>query len=481
MNSGASGFRAFNDRLGRWALVAIVVLSGAMAMAFSPGTADAVGTGSISGTVVDSNGQPLPNICVGVYDSEGNGVGPGGTGTDSDGHYQVGTLTTGDYRLQFTPCSDVNSNLLSEFYNDKESLAEATPVPVTDGSDTPDIDVELSIGGSISGIATGGNQEGQLLLPFICVSAYDSSGTRVDFVFTQNNHRYDIKRLHTGNYRILFVDCNVRLRPGCEYYHHDPFPCALPGVASEFYENKTTLANATPIAVTEGVPTTGIDANLGMDGSISGVVSDGSGIPLDGICVQAYARNGSDVIREVQTQSGDYHLTGLGAGSYILKFSDCVNPDDPAFVTEFYDDQLSADEAVPVTVAEDSPTDGIDIELAPTPPDPVVPDPDPIVSKASITQISVKGPKRLKRGKKATYRLIVTNSGNAAASGVKVRASGRGIASFSSSIGEIPGGASKSIKVKLKATRAGKSKITFRATSTNAGGKSAQTKVAVRR
>ena len=55
--------------------------------------------GSISGTVTDSSGDPLRDICVYAYDS-GDGF-AGFTNSDANGNYRIGGLTTGDYRIGF--------------------------------------------------------------------------------------------------------------------------------------------------------------------------------------------------------------------------------------------------------------------------------------------------------------------------------------------------------------------------------------------
>ena len=84
--------------------------------------------------------------------------------------------------------------------------------------------------------------------------------------------------------------------------------------------------------------------------------------------------------------------------------------------------------------------------------------------------MSVKGPAKVKKGKKATYKVKVTNSGNADATGVKVKVKGKGVKA-KKKVGKIPAGKSKTVKVKLKPKKPGKVKLTFKVTSKNAGGK----------
>ena len=105
---------------------------------------------------------------------------------------------------------------------------------------------------------------------------------------------------------------------------------------------------------------------------------------------------------------------------------------------------------------------------------------DTTIYKATIGKVSVKGPAKPKKGKKATYKVKVTNSGNIDATGVKLKVKGKGVKA-KKTVGSIPAGNSKTVKVKLKFKKPGKVKLTFKVTSSNAGGKSAKKKVTVKK
>ena len=92
----------------------------------------------------------------------------------------------------------------------------------------------------------------------------------------------------------------------------------------------------------------------------------------------------------------------------------------------------------------------------------------------------MKGPAKAKKGKKATYKVTVTNSGNADVTGVKLKVQGKGVKAKKNA-GTIPAGASNTVKLKLKFKKPGKVKTTFKVTSSNAGGKSVKKKVKVGR
>ncbi len=99
---------------------------------------------------------------------------------------------------------------------------------------------------------------------------------------------------------------------------------------------------------------------------------------------------------------------------------------------------------------------------------------------AKISKVKVSGPKKIKKGKKATFKVRVTNSGNAQAKGVRLKVKGKGV-NAKKNAGTIPAGASKTVKVKVRFKKIGKVKLTFKVTSKNAGGKGAKKKITVRR
>lgn len=98
---------------------------------------------------------------------------------------------------------------------------------------------------------------------------------------------------------------------------------------------------------------------------------------------------------------------------------------------------------------------------------------------ARIGKVKVTGPSRLKKGKKATYKVKISNTGGLPASGVKVKVTGKGVKATASA-GRIAAGKSKTVKVKLKPKKAGKTTLKFKVTSAKAGGKRIRKSVTIR-
>ena len=105
---------------------------------------------------------------------------------------------------------------------------------------------------------------------------------------------------------------------------------------------------------------------------------------------------------------------------------------------------------------------------------------DTTVYQAKISKVSIKGPKKVKKGKKATYKVRVANSGNIDATGVKLQVKGKGVKARKS-VGKITAGKSKTVKVKVKPKKPGKIKASFKVSSKNAGGKTVKKKIKVKK
>lgn len=99
--------------------------------------------------------------------------------------------------------------------------------------------------------------------------------------------------------------------------------------------------------------------------------------------------------------------------------------------------------------------------------------------KARIGRVEVSGPAKIKKGQKVSYKVKITNSGNATATGLALKASGRGI-SAKTSVAKIAAGLSRTASVKFRPKRTGKIKVAFKVTSANAGSKTVKKTILVK-
>jgi len=221
-------------------------------------------------------------------------------------------------------------------------------VHVNSGADTGGIDAALAVGGSISGTVT--DEATGDPLANICVDAFNQSGPGWRSAQTDASGNYTITGLPAGDYKVQFYDCNTGLYIG------------------EWYNDKPDWSSADLVSVALGVNTGGINAQLGLPGSISGTVTDeATGDPLANICVNAFdASSGWSMSGAVTDASGNYTITGLPAGDYKVHFSDCNWP--PVYAPEWYDDKPDVDSADIVHVNSGADTGGIDAALGRVPP-----------------------------------------------------------------------------------------------------------------
>jgi hypothetical protein len=255
------------------------------------------------------------------------------------GEYTISGLATGSYKVEFFPGE---GNYLTQYFNGKGALAEATPVSTTAGSTTPGINGELPVGGQISGRATDASTHSGIGKIFVCAAAATTSKCDT----TNSVGEYTISRLPSGSYKVTFESSG--------------------GYLVQYYNGKSSSGEANPVAVTAGVTTGSIDAELLKGGQIKGtVVEAGTTTALPGIEACAYL--GGNYAGCTNTDSsGEYTISGLATGSYTVKFSAGSSLFGEAagnYVTQYFNGKTTEGEANPVSVTVPSTTSGINAEM----------------------------------------------------------------------------------------------------------------------
>ena len=255
--------------------------------------------------------------------------------TDASGVYSISVPAGSNYRVWFTP-SDYH---VPEYYHNVpyNNPSGYTPVVVTDGAVTPDINEGLAPGAQIIGRVTEAATSNPL--SGISVYAQDELSYYSAYGYPDANGIYTTTPgLPAGLYRVRFSD---------DY-----------GVyATEYYTHAFRPGLATWVSVTS-TNRTGIDAALSKTAFITGTVT-GSG-PLYHIYVEAdYADEYNSAQYTYTDISGTYRLAGLGPIPYKLWFSD--SSDD--YVGEWYNDKPSWDNADPVALTSGV-TTTVNVQLA---------------------------------------------------------------------------------------------------------------------
>ncbi len=297
------------------------------------------GMGRISGTVVDDTGAVVRDACV-FGSSSQSWV----ARTDRKGRYRVENLPAGTYVVSFSDCMDP-PRFVPQFYDGKASRAEADEVEVDAGEHVSGIDAQVLRTGTATGRLTDADGEP---LAGVCVRSRPAdAGDGVDVIrwpgpMTDDGGVWRLT-LAPGLQHIGFFGCDD------EFAH-----------TNRWYAGASELDGATAIEVQPGEETSDVDDVLPLGGAISGAVTNASGEPLDGICVQSP----QPVLRRQTstTTDGSFTLTGLHPGQATLSFHDCSSRVE-SYLHQWYEGVDDEGDATPVLVQQGGVTGGIDTEM----------------------------------------------------------------------------------------------------------------------
>jgi hypothetical protein len=223
---------------GRWAAVALVL--GLAFLCLAP-AAMASENGGISGTVTSVSPKTgITGIEVCAYAA--TGPTEECVFTNSKGEYTMSGLPAGKYLVEFFAPPESGLNFVTQYYNGVASFEEATEVTVVAEATTPNIDALLEEGGAISGNVTDALSGLPLNEVFVCAFGVGAGSPPGNCALTGPSGQYTITGLGSGKYKVGFND-------GHEY-------------VIQYYNGKSSLAEAEEVTVTAPATVTGIDAAL---------------------------------------------------------------------------------------------------------------------------------------------------------------------------------------------------------------------------
>ncbi len=315
-----------------------------------PGGLKPLATGAISGTVTDaSTFAPLQSVSVVIFDSDGN-FATSATTNNSGIYTTLAVLATGTYFAK-----TINSlGYLNELYKNVDCFficdpTIGTPISVTDGLTTSNINFALEPGGRISGVVTDAATSAPLAE--VNVLIVNSTGEVVASTATISSGQYiSDAGLPSGTYFARTFNSQ--------------------GYIDELYDNincfNCDLTDGTPITVTLPSTTSGINFALSPGGKISGTItSAATSAPLFGVAVFVFDSSGNTVASGSTNASGNY-ITGqaLVTGTYFVQTSNFIS-----FIDEVYDNiacrPCDPRIGTPVSVTSGSTTSGINFALSP--------------------------------------------------------------------------------------------------------------------
>lgn len=279
---------------------------------------------TVSGKVTGTAGAALSGVTV-QASPNGTGSYPDFVTTDASGAYTITGLAAGSYRLEFTP----QGNYLPAYYGNVADYESATLITVTTGQVVTGKNASLAAGAVISGNVKAGvtNLAGAKVELFS--ASWDYSAQRTTTTDAAGNFSF-----------IGLVGASYKLR----FSTSDNY-------APEWFNHKSSFADATALAVSAGQTLSGQNVVLSVGAQISGNVKGqgSSTVNLGGATVQAIPTSGSGAgatLTATTDSAGNYNLVGLPAGTYALQFSTAAN-----YLSEWFDDKSSLTTAAPITVA----------------------------------------------------------------------------------------------------------------------------------
>lgn len=304
----------------------------------------------ISGTVTEAtSGSPIAGVCV-TATPTGTGVGTGSARTAGNGTYTISTgLSTGSYAVEFDPSCEheFSQSFAGQFYDEVATVSGATLVSATAEATVSGINAALKAPGTLTGTVTDAAHGSPL--SDVCVDASsDGAGSGYESVSTDSEGAYSITGLPAGSYKVEFV-------PGC-------------GGTSEYATQLYGEEDGRPpvsVTISSGATTAGVNAALGLSGTISGTVTDG-GTPQEGVCVDVSSIEGPDSPSTTTAANGTYTVAGLQPGTYTVEFDpSCGGFTNAADLPQFYEGAAAPGEAKPVSVGAGATIGGVDAELQP--------------------------------------------------------------------------------------------------------------------
>ena len=299
-------------------IIAAVVLA-IMSIAGIGGVAVAAPAGSITGYVHADSGTPINGAHVVAYNWD-TGMFVGEDHARPNGTYSITGLPSGSYRVK----ADY-TRYLPEYYNE----GTVTLVSVTDPNATPDVNFTLTPGSSISGHVY--HDDGTTPLPTAHVVAYENVTVPGTWTWLADGYSgadgfYTIATgTGAGTYRVKAV---------------------ATGYAAEYYHNVSDPAAFTPVTVTAGDDTPGIDFTLTQVGYISGTVCKADGVtPISTAQIVAYdSATGNWVDDAYSGASAGYYYINLPPGTYRLMAKAL------GYTTQWYVNVTTFAAATPVSV-----------------------------------------------------------------------------------------------------------------------------------
>ncbi len=302
--------------------------------------------GTISGRVVDGEGEPLAGVGIQVYTPNTDDTDPTGSNyygwatTDSEGFYFVSGLNTGQYIVSANLYTSHYSFTL--WYDQAVRPEDATFVDVAVDEEVDGIDFvfdALNETGSLSGRIARSDGE-----PIFDALVRLESLTKPGYAFyayarPDQNGDYLFESVPADSYR-------VALEYWTNWFYH-----------VIWYDDASTPEEATPVEVVKDQQTEGIDFELpDTDGVIEGTVTDENGAPISNAFIQIssagignYYGDRAVWAHATTDSEGKYRIDHLPDGEFYASLFYCHIWE---CIEQWWPNATTRDEAESITIAD---------------------------------------------------------------------------------------------------------------------------------
>ncbi|MGK5110401.1 carboxypeptidase regulatory-like domain-containing protein [Geodermatophilus sp. CPCC 205506] len=294
---------------------------------------------SVAGTITDAEGRPLPGACAELYRAESTAMSVNQACADGSGVYRLRGVAAGNYLIEF---SHASGGYAARWYGGSATVEEAAVLSVVDGVATEDVDVHLDLGGRITGTLTWAGGGYPCVRVFPVGAPYGQPVSVTCRSTTATTSPWASDPLPSGEYLVQYSASS-----------------AGGGYVYRYFDDATSVSDATPVEVTAPQDTTAVDGVLPSAVTVTGRLTDATtSAPLTEGCVTATpaTMSGSGYGYTCSLANGSWTLA-LEPGEYTLGFTS------PGHRPQWWNAATELTAATPVTISAGTPAGPFDAAL----------------------------------------------------------------------------------------------------------------------
>jgi hypothetical protein len=282
-------------------------------------SAELTRSNSISGAVTSaaSDGE-LDGIEVTAYEAHAPNAAVKTADTDGFGKYELQGLPRGEFVLGFRPALGSGLNYAPQFYRESARFGEATTISLGE-AEHQEFSAKLLKGGSISGAVTDASTH-QPLAGIIVYAIAAGNSLPISAAVTDANGDYTLPGMGSGSVVVAFLlstkEDQLLYLP--QLYSDQLFP-------EEFKGLNELLAYGTPVEVTAGAVTPGIDAAIVRREPADATPPVVTGTPAVGQTLQCAIGSWTGIPKLVYTQQwlrDGTAIAGATTAAYVVQAGD---------------------------------------------------------------------------------------------------------------------------------------------------------------